>query len=384
MAEQNNTVIGLSGISYRDNYNRYVNIDVCVDFRHSYNNYQEKLLNHSAVDCYISTYNHNLVKELLEFWNPQEYILVNDRKFVGDKTLSRNMNLINVCRLIVNAQKSRGRPYDKVILTRFDLLFEKNFTDLPVNMDCLNITARCERDPLIDDNIYIMHGSKLNDFYEIVNNAWRSSCHTLFNEFHKKIGVNFLHEGNYHVIGNPLFKIVKLPSTAIKDNSIHQIENNKPHNIPHIMVCIWGNGDNIVDNLDYFNKHITDPLFFTHNITITIAINSFQQSQFTNTCKSVLLFSFIKNNSDLYLLTEAITSQQLCKRKVYINKGIFLFINASAINDNKNNLSTILEAIKKYKTEQAPTFNNIEQIISNPFCILNEDTVNKLYLQSLQ
>lgn len=375
MAEQNNTAIGLGGISFDENYNRRDDIYWCVDFRLSTNNYKENLLNNSPADCYISTYNHSLINELSDAWNPQEYILINDYDYIQDKLKAKKLHLLNVCRLIINAQNARGKPYDKVILTRFDLKYNINLVNLPVNTDCLNISAKCEQDHLIDDNIYIMHGSKLNKFYEVVN-AWNESFHNLIYMFQKNFTVNFLQQGNYCVSRNPLFTIVRSPP-VIPSAVVRKVDSAQPTNLPEIIVSIWGDSDNIIDAIEYFNKHVIDPLFLTHKIIATVTTNNFEQSQITNTCKSILLFSFIKNKDCVNKINESIISHQSYGTNVLTKDKLFVFLNISSIKDYS---SEIFDSIQNYKSTSLLKVANSSEISTMPYCILDENTVDKLYL----
>lgn len=205
-----NTAFGMFGMSYTSNYKHWhANMgNVQIDFRKSIAGYHKDLLNGRKYDCFLSTYDHELRNELLDAWKPKQFVLA--QKVLSNRFYSRNMHVSNICRLILDSQRIRGKPYDTVILTRFDLEFIQRPFELAVNLKRLNLSAKCERDPLIDDNIYIMPGSMLPAFYNIIEENWNKSAHHIRDKFEASLGpINFLVYGFYLVSKNPVYKIIR-------------------------------------------------------------------------------------------------------------------------------------------------------------------------------
>jgi hypothetical protein len=198
------TAFGMFGESYRSNET--------VDFRKSIKNYTSQLLDGYKTECYFSTQDHALEEDLVAVWKPRQYMLV--QKSIENRSHLRNMHLINTCRLILEAQKLRGKVYDWVILTRFDLLFTQRLFDLSVSQSHINLAFRGERDPLIDDNIYIMHGSLLQAFYNVIDSAWDKSSRLIRGDLEAELGkIHFIIDENCDAVKNPLYTRTSTPIT---------------------------------------------------------------------------------------------------------------------------------------------------------------------------
>lgn len=68
-----------------------------------------------------------------------------------DKTISRNTKIKNVAELCL----STNMNYDLVLITRFDLLFQKKFHESNIQFDKFNLVSILERPHLICDNFYL-------------------------------------------------------------------------------------------------------------------------------------------------------------------------------------------------------------------------------------
>jgi hypothetical protein len=215
--DQKNVAFGLFGISYTSAHKHWHAMlgDVRIDFQKSVEGYRNDLLKGKNYDCYLSTYDSIMRKTLLKTWKPLQYSLINN--LVQDRFFSRNMHLSNVCKMILDEQRRRGKDYETVILTRFDLRFNKKPFDLSINMKALNLSARCERDPLIDDNLYVMPGYLLQKFYDVIEQNHTKSHHHIRAEFEKELGtINFMIGGNYLVSKNPIFTIMRISSKGVE------------------------------------------------------------------------------------------------------------------------------------------------------------------------
>ena len=105
--------------------------------------------------------------------------------------------------------------YDLVFITRFDLLFQKNFNESNIQLDKFNLVSKLEHPKLICDNLYIFPFSKLKQFYTIVELYINCSLHKI----KKHHNINF----KYAILGNGP-ELSRLKDLVMKYNLINQVD----------------------------------------------------------------------------------------------------------------------------------------------------------------
>lgn len=213
---QTHVALGLFGISYSSNYKHWHPLmgSLSIDFQESIDNYTSMLIDPivkkhpgAVIDNYLSTQSSDRLDAVLTTYKPQGFTVVHD--VPTHRFLARNLHLLNVCRLINQAQVHRGIIYDIVILTRFDLHFDRAPLDLNIDMTKLNVSSRAERDPLIDDNIYIISGKLLSAYIAVQETCMHISHHHIRKRLEaSSLGeLNFMVPGNCLTSKNPVFHI---------------------------------------------------------------------------------------------------------------------------------------------------------------------------------
>jgi hypothetical protein len=206
----------LFGISKLESYRHWTKkYELNIDYKDSLNNYREYLIDYYRregyeLDIFISTYNSSIEKQLLKDYNPKKYTLTKFNPFESNN-IARNWHFINVLNLVKNHCAQNKFIYDSIMITRFDIMFIKNIQELKIFHDKFNISYKCERDPLIDDNFYVFHGKYLIPFITLLSDLapWLS-YHKIYERLYRKIrDINFMINGNYWVNDNPIYKLVR-------------------------------------------------------------------------------------------------------------------------------------------------------------------------------
>ena len=156
-----------------------------INYLRSYSNYQEFIFGYFQrkgylIDVYLST---NKLKKkdrkaLIKTYNP---ILSSFNKDHPNKHLSRNQKLDRVIDLCLEKQIN----YDLVLLTRFDLLFKKEFGTVNINFSKFNLVSRLSNPKLICDNFYLFPYSLLPQFSQLVKNNIKKPFHRIKKELYK-------------------------------------------------------------------------------------------------------------------------------------------------------------------------------------------------------
>jgi hypothetical protein len=198
----------LFGISYHniENDNK---LKCNIDFRESYENYNEKIIKYFNdkgydIDVFASTNTIPLEikNEMNKIYNPIE-IIESDNDF---PCLSRHIKLTKGINSVLNYNKN----YDICIMIRFDLTIQDEFNNVDYNK--INIVSKLESPDLIDDNIYIVPYSKLKYLYDILietapkHNYW---YHGMKDELLKVSDIHYIkNEENIDGVGGlSFFKI---------------------------------------------------------------------------------------------------------------------------------------------------------------------------------
>ena len=126
----------------------------------------------------------------------------------GNRHLSRNKKLLNVIELCLN----NNVDYDLILITRFDLLFQKDFSKSNIKLDKFNLVSILEMDHLICDNFYLLPFSKLKKFYEIAKKNVHKSFHCIKQDIEKidnKEFVNYILNEKKGSCSLSFYKIVR-------------------------------------------------------------------------------------------------------------------------------------------------------------------------------
>jgi hypothetical protein len=170
----------LFGISKLRNYEYYRSGRKCrIDYNLSYINYKKIIFDFFEkkgydIDVYFTTniLNDKDKKELCEKYNPIKC------SFIGNDinhTISRNSKLDSVVELCLKSDI----VYDLILITRFDLLFQKDFNESNIQLSKFNLVSILEKDHLICDNFYLFPYKYLAGFSKIVKNNITKSHHRI-------------------------------------------------------------------------------------------------------------------------------------------------------------------------------------------------------------
>lgn len=142
----------LFGISLEINKHWQYGTLYSVDYNNSYDNYQKYIFEYFTnkgydIDVYIST---NILfdkdkDELLNKYKPIKYSFI--------ETKDKNKKINDVVDLCIN----EGKEYDIILITRFDLLFQKDFANSNIQFDKINIVSILEKPEYICDNFTYFH-----------------------------------------------------------------------------------------------------------------------------------------------------------------------------------------------------------------------------------
>tara|TARA_X000000950_G_C13642170_1_gene548050 strand:- start:98 stop:667 length:570 start_codon:yes stop_codon:yes gene_type:complete len=183
-----------------------------INYEDSYDNYQKyiyKYLNDKgySIDVYFSTNisNNDEHKKIIKKYNPIRYSFIENEK---NKELSRNKKLVNVIELCLN----NNVDYDLILITRFDLLFQKDFEKSNIKLDKFNLVSILEIEYAICDNFYLFPFSKLKQFHEITKKNINESFHFIKDDIEKidnKEFVNYILNEKTNIENLSFYKIVR-------------------------------------------------------------------------------------------------------------------------------------------------------------------------------
>jgi hypothetical protein len=205
---------GMSKAEY-DNYwygARYV-----IDYEKSYENYQQYIFDFFKskgydIDVYFTTnaLNDDDKNEIIKKYNPVKCNFIQNHPH---HIIGRNSKIINVVDLCLES----GNMYDLVLITRFDLLFQKDFNQSNIQFDKFNMVSILEKPNLICDNFYLFPYKYLKPFSEIAKNNFTSRFHDIKDELYAKINkdensVNYILNENCCISDLSFYKIVRVLS----------------------------------------------------------------------------------------------------------------------------------------------------------------------------
>ena len=181
-----------------------------VDYKNSYDNYQRYIFDYFKgkgydIDVYISTNklnSENDIAEIIDKYKPVKYRIADDCE---DYIISRNKKLESAIDLCIEG----GGEYDLVLITRFDLLFQKDFADSNIHLDKINIVSVLERPNLICDNFYLFPHKYLKDFQKVIRKCANINHRNIKNDFEKIAPINYILNENCDISELSFYKIAK-------------------------------------------------------------------------------------------------------------------------------------------------------------------------------
>lgn len=181
-----------------------------VDYKNSYDNYQRYIFDYFKgkgydIDVYISTNKLNSdddIAEIIDKYKPVKYRIADDCE---DYIISRNKKLESAIDLCIEG----GGEYDLVLITRFDLLFQKDFADSNIHLDKINIVSVLERPNLICDNFYLFLHKYLKDFQKVIRKCANINHRNIKNDLEKIAPINYILNENRDISELSFYKIAK-------------------------------------------------------------------------------------------------------------------------------------------------------------------------------
>lgn len=200
----------LFGVSLEINKHWQYGTLYSLDYNNSYDNYQKYIFEYFTkkgydIDVYISTnkfINDKDVNELTEKYKPVKCSFIEDRE---DIVLSRNKKLESVIDLCIN----EGNEYDLILITRFDLLFQKDFANSNIDFDKINIVSILEKSNLICDNFYLFPYKYLIPFKKIIKKCSNINHRNIKKDLEKIDSINYILNENCDINELSFYKIIK-------------------------------------------------------------------------------------------------------------------------------------------------------------------------------
>ena len=200
---------GLSFCKYKHWYSKKT---LQIDYKDSYDNYQKYIYKYFhdkgySIDVYFSTNisNNEEHKKIIKKYNPIRYSFIKKEK---NRILSRSKKLLSVIELCLN----NNVDYDLVLITRFDLLFQKDFEKSNIKLDKFNLVSILKEGYTICDNFYLFPFSKLKQFHEITKKNINKSFHYIKDDIEKidnKEFVNYILNEKTNIGNLSFYKIVR-------------------------------------------------------------------------------------------------------------------------------------------------------------------------------
>ena len=198
----------LSGISLEINKHWQYGTLYSVDYNNSYENYQKYIFEYFTnkgydIDVYISTniLPDNYKEDLLVKYKPVKCNFIENEDDIYLSKKNKINDVINLC-------LKTGREYDLILITQFDLLFQKDFANCNIQFDKFNIVSILEYPNYICDNFYLFPYKYLSEFSKII----KSSSYLVKKDL-ESIGcpINYIVNEHYDSIDLSFYKNIKTP-----------------------------------------------------------------------------------------------------------------------------------------------------------------------------
>jgi hypothetical protein len=193
----------LFGISYQVNKDKYIN------YKFSLENYKEFIYLYFenlgyTIDVFFSTNDQNAKEcELIKDYKPIKHSFIRNRTKPKERVRSRNEKIISVVELCIQS----NIKYDNILITRFDLLFKKKFSESNIQFDKINIVSALKNPDLICDNFYFMSYSHLKSFLDMMYKFKKISFYLIKKELEAIGAINYICPENCQVENLSFYKI---------------------------------------------------------------------------------------------------------------------------------------------------------------------------------
>lgn len=202
----------LFGMSFCKYQHWFSKKNLQINYKDSYDNYQKYIYKYFhdkgySIDVYFSTNisNNDEHEKIIKKYNPIRYSFIKNEKNI---ILSRNKKLLNVIELCLN----NNVDYDLVLITRFDLLFQKDFSSSNIKLDKFNLVSILAEGYTICDNFYLFPFPKLKQFHEITKKNINKQFHYIKDDIEKidnKEFVNYILNEKKNIGNLSFYKIVR-------------------------------------------------------------------------------------------------------------------------------------------------------------------------------
>ena len=214
------------GLSYHKYFNHWTGGNFLVNFRNSYENYQKFIYSYFhklgyEIDVYFCT---NILEkehliELLNMYKPKKYSMIENYDNIFK---SRNTKLSSAIKCCLDS----NIKYDICLITRFDLLFQKEFETCNINFETINIVSILEKPNLICDNFYLLPYRLLEEFYKLIENNIETRFHDIIEPLSKISEINYILNENVFVAELSFYKIVRTQINIDNFNDLKKKGNN--------------------------------------------------------------------------------------------------------------------------------------------------------------
>ena len=223
----------LFGISYQKNLNHWAGGNYIIDFRKSFDNYKKYIYNYFnnlgyEIDVYIGTniLDDNNLTNLINMYKPIKYTMIENNEH---NLLSKNSKLLAAIKCCLDS----NIEYEYCIITRFDLLFQKDFATSKIDFNKINIVSVLENPDVIDDNLYIFPYKLLTKFYKLVEDNQYNRFHDIENQILKIGEINYILNEQKLVADLSFYKIVR---THITENFTDLQNCSKQNNNNYLLI----------------------------------------------------------------------------------------------------------------------------------------------------
>ena len=253
---------GLSKYDYK-NYNIRTLKEITVDYEKSYDNYQRFIFDFFKnkgydIDVYFTT---NILEDkdrenIIKKYKPIDCNFIDN---YDRRRISRNMKLNDVINLCLKS----GIEYDLILITRFDLLFQKDFNKSNIILEKFNLVSVLENPKLICDNFYLFPYKYLKLFSTIVKSNLHNSFHRIQKDLYEKVKrhcINYILNERCKIYQLSFYKIHHLKNSMLNLRFMHI-----PHtggtfieNAAKKKDLLWGRFDNDLksSNLKFSPWHV--------------------------------------------------------------------------------------------------------------------------------
>lgn len=202
----------LFGLSKYEYYNINLKKYIEIDYRKSIDNYRSHIFTYFEnkgydIDVYFATNNMNEEdkKEIKHLYNPIDCDFMDN---MVNYRVSRNSKVERVIKLCLDSNIT----YDTVLITRFDLIFNKKFESCNINLNKFNLVSTLKDTNLICDNFYLFPFNILDNFYSIVKMNRTNNFHAIKRILEKINGrdyINYILDEQVKIGGLSFYTIVR-------------------------------------------------------------------------------------------------------------------------------------------------------------------------------